>query len=55
MGWDRSLPNQGAGRPPFHSRDGRFRNIALVFFGYISSMSAFGGKADMTRTLRNVR
>jgi hypothetical protein len=35
MGWIGLSLIQGAGRPSFHSREGRFRNTAPVFFGDI--------------------
>ena len=33
MGWIGLALIQGAGRPSFHSREGRFRNTAPLFFG----------------------
>ena len=35
MGWIGLSLIQGAGRPSFHSREGRFRNTAPLFFGDI--------------------
>ena len=51
MGWIGLSLIQGAGRPSFHSREGRFRNTAPMFFGDIhaqlSSMSASGLLSDI--------
>ena len=37
MGWVGLSLIQGAGRPSFHNREGRFRNTAPVFFGDINA------------------
>ena len=39
MGWIGLSLIQGAGRPSFHSREGRFRNTAPVLFGDIHAAS----------------